>query len=119
MTKTMLTVFVLTVVLTACDVLGHDNKSGEVKYCNLDLAQKLCMENFNLKKADGKLMTMMMIMTSTMVMVVVMVIIIMVVMVKMIMVVMVMMPMLIVLMMVAMVVVMLMLLAGCCRLRCW
>ena len=57
MTKTMLTVFVLTVVLTACDVLGHDNKSGEVKYCNLDLAQKLCMENFNLKKADGKLMT--------------------------------------------------------------
>ena len=78
------------VALTACDVLGHDNKSGEVKYCNLDLAQKMCMENFNLKKADGKLMTMMMmIMTSTMVMVVVMVIIIMVVMVRMIMVVMV------------------------------
>ena len=79
MTKTMLTVFVLTVVLTACDVLGDHIKSGEEKYCDLDLAQKLCMENFNLAKADGKLVTMMMIMiiTSTKMMVVVMVIIIM------------------------------------------
>ena len=66
MTKTMLTVFVLTVVLTACAVLGDEN------HCNLDLAQTLCMENFNLKEADGKLMTtmMMMIMTSTMLMMV-------------------------------------------------
>ena len=79
MTKTMLTVFVLTVVLTACDVLGDHIKSGEEKYCDLDLALKLCMENFNLAKADGKLVTMMMIMiiTSTKMMVVVMVIIIM------------------------------------------
>ena len=107
MTKTMLTVFVLTVSLTACDVLGDDHELGEEKYCNLELAQTLCMENFNLAQADGKLVTMMMmIMTSTMVMVVVMVIIIMVVMVKMTMVVMVMMPMLIVLLMVAMVVMM-------------
>ena len=87
MTKTMLTVFVLTVVLTACDVLGDHIKSGEEKYCDLDLAQKFCMENFNLKEAGGKLMTMMMkIMTSPMVMVMVRVIIIMMVMVKMIMV---------------------------------
>ena len=93
LTVFVLTVFVLTVVLTDCAVLGDDEKSFEEKYCNLDLAQKLCMENFNLTQADGKLVTMMMmIMTSTMVMVVVMVIIIMVVMVKMIMVVMVMMP---------------------------
>ena len=72
MTKTMLTVFVLTVALTACDVLGDDQKLGGEKYCNLDLAQTLCMENFNLKEADGKLMTtmMMMIMTSTMLMMV-------------------------------------------------
>ena len=60
MTKTMLTVFVLTVVLTACAVLGDEN------HCNLDLAQTLCMENFNLTKVGGKLvMMMMMIMTST------------------------------------------------------
>ena len=111
MTKTMLTVFVLTVMLTACDVLGDDHESGEEKYCNLELAQTFCMENFNLTQADGKLVTMMMrIMISTIVMVVVMVITIMVVMVKMITVVMVMMPMLIVLMMVAMVVVMMLLL---------
>ena len=107
----MLTVFVLTVVLTACAVLGDDEKSCEEKYCNLDLAQTLCMENFNLTQADGKLVTMMMmIMTSTMVVVVMVIIIMVVMMVKMIMVVMVMMPMLIVLMMVAMVVVMMMLL---------
>ena len=70
MTKTMLTMFVLTVMLTACDVLGDD--------CDLDLAQKLCMENFNLTQAGGKLVTMMMIMimTSMKMMVVVMVIII-------------------------------------------
>ena len=86
MTKTMLTVFVLTVALTACDVLGDDKKLGEEKYCNLDLAQTLCMENFNVTQADGKLVTMMkMIMTSTMVMVMVMVIIIMMVMVIMLM----------------------------------
>ena len=61
--------------------------SGEEKHCDLDLAQKLCMENFNLTKADGKLVTMMMmIIASPMVVVVVMVIIIMMVMVKMIMV---------------------------------
>ena len=61
--------------------------SGDEKYCDLDLAQKFCMENFNLKEAGGKLMTMMMkIMTSPMVMVMVRVIIIMMVMVKMIMV---------------------------------
>ena len=103
----MLTVFVLTVALTAYAVLGDCEKSCEQKYCNLDLAQTLCMENFNLTQADGKLVTMMMmIMTSTMVMVVVMVKMIMVVMVKMIMVVMVMMPMLIVLLMVAMFVMM-------------
>ena len=61
--------------------------SGEEKHCDLNLAQKLCMENFNLTKADGKLVTMMMnIITSPMVMVVVMVIILMMVMVKMIMV---------------------------------
>ena len=49
------------------------------KYCDLDLAQKLCMQNFNLTKADGKLVTMMMIMiiTSTKMMVVVTVILIM------------------------------------------
>ena len=72
MTTTMLTVSVLTVVLTACAVLGNE------KYCDLDLAQKLCMENFNLTKADGKLVMIMMIMiiTSTKMMVVVMVIII-------------------------------------------
>ena len=97
----MLTVFVLTVVLTAYAVLGDDN-SREEKYCDMDLVHNLCMKNLDLTQADGKLVTMMtMIMTSTMVMVVVMVIIIMVVMVKMIMVVMVMMPMLIVLMMAA------------------
>ena len=79
MTKTMLTVFVLTVVLTACDVLGDHIKSGEEKYCDLDLAQTFCMENFNLTKADGKLVMIMMIMiiTSTKMMVVVMVLIIM------------------------------------------
>ena len=61
--------------------------SGEEKHCDLDLAQKLCMENFNLKEAGGKLVTMMMKrIASPMVMVVVMVIIIMMVMVKMIMV---------------------------------
>ena len=93
----MLTVFVLTVVLTACAVLGDEN------YCNLDLAQTLCMENFNLTKVGGKLVTMMMVMiiTSTKMMVVVMVIIIMMVMVIMLM--------LIVLVMVAMVVGMLLL----------
>ena len=69
----MLTVFVLTVVLTASDVLGDEN------YCNLDLAQTLCMENFNLTKVGGKLVTMMMmIMTSTKIMVVVILIIMMV-----------------------------------------
>ena len=110
MTKTMLTVFVLTVVITAYAVLGDDDSSCEEKYCDMDLAHNLCMENIDLTQADGRLVTMMMmIMTSTMV-VVVMVIIITVVMVKMIMVVIVMMPMLIVLMMVAMVVVMMMLL---------
>ena len=93
----MLTVFVLTVVLTACAVLGDEN------YCNLDLAQTLCMENFDMTKAGGKLVTMMMIMimTSTKMMVVVMAIIIMMVMVIMLM--------LIVLVMVAMVVGMLLL----------
>ena len=54
MTKTMLTVFVLTVVLTAYDVLGDENKSGKEKYCDLGLAQELCMQNFNLTKADDK-----------------------------------------------------------------
>ena len=76
----MLTVFVLTVVLTACAVLGDEN------YCNLDLAQTLCMENFNLAKVGGKLVTMMMmIMTSTKMMEVVILIIIMMVMVIMLM----------------------------------
>ena len=72
MTKTMLTVFVLTVALTACAVLGDEN------YCDTDLAQTLCMEDFNLAKAGGKLVTMMMmIMTFTKMMVVMMAIIIM------------------------------------------
>ena len=96
MTKTMLTVFVLTVALTACAVLGDEN------YCDTDLAQTLCMEDFNLAKAGGKLVTMMMmIMTFTKMMVVMMAIIIMMVMVIMLM--------LIVLMMVAVVVGMLLL----------